>query len=344
MCAIVFGPGVKTSGQPWPGMGSVAFGMVPLYENPVAEVREITHSLPLGGSDVVTRRAAFPARHREGSIMALQFNRLSEQLGAEVLGLDLHQEIDEETADMLRQAILDHDLLLFRDQPLEPGEHKRFCELFGEIQAQRLAADLESKDYVGMMFVSNVHEDGMLRDGDMWLHSDQCYYDKPNKMTSLQAIKIPRRGGNTRFANCRLAYEALPDDTKTHIDGLQGMNIYDYEYNEENAQKKSIPRDPEAPRYAHPIVRTHPETGKKSLYLNRLMTDYIVDMDAAESRDLLGQLIDHVEDDRFIYEHRWREGDIAIWDNRTLLHGRTDFDPSEERHLRRFCVIGDEPY
>lgn len=276
--------------------------------------------------------------------MALQFERISEQLGAEVLGLDLNEEIGEETADELRQAILNHDLLLVRDQPVEPGNHKRFCELFGEIQAQRLAADLESKDHVGMMFVSNVHEDGMLRDGDMWLHSDQCYYDKPNKMTSLQAITVPKSGGNTRFSNCRLAYEALPEDTKSRIEGLRGMNIYDFESNQDNAQRVVGPRAAEAPKYAHPLVRTHPETGKKSLFVNRLMTDYIVDINAADSRDLLKPLLDKVEDDRFIYEHKWREGDLAIWDNRCLLHGRTHFDPSEPRHLRRFCVIGDEPY
>lgn len=276
--------------------------------------------------------------------MALQFNRLSEQLGAEVLGLDLSREIDAKTADLIRQTILEHDLLLVRDQHIEPGDHKRFCNLFGEIQAQRVGADRQSEDYIGMMFVSNVHEDGMLRDGDMWLHSDQCYFDKPNKMTSLQAITVPNSGGNTRFANCRLAYEALPDDTRARLDGLRGMNVYDYDYNEDNAQKKSAPRHPEGPRYAHPIVRTHPETGRRSLYLNRLMTDYVVDMDEAESREVLGPLFDQVEDDRFIYEHEWREGDLAIWDNRCLLHGRTDFDPSEARHLRRFCVIGDQPY
>ena len=274
--------------------------------------------------------------------MALQFRRLSEQLGAEVLGLDLDREIEAETAEEVRHAILDHHLLLVRSQHVEPAQHMRFCELFGEIQPQRIATELESKDYVGMMFVGNAREDAMLQNGDMWLHSDQCYYDKPNKMTSLQAITVTRMGGNMRFANCHLAYDALTEDTKARLQGLLGMNVYDY--NEQNQHKKTAPRDPDSPRYAHPIVRTHPETGRKSLYLNRLMTDYIVEIDDAESRDILGPLLDQVEDDRFIYEHAWKPGDVAIWDNRCLLHGRTDFDPAEPRLLRRFCVIGDEPF
>ena len=274
--------------------------------------------------------------------MALRFRRLSAQLGAEAMGLDLGREIDAAVADELRQGLLDHHLLLVRGQAAEPAEHQRFCRLFGEIQPQRIVAELESRDYTGMMFVSNVHEAGMLPNGEMWLHSDQCYFSKPNKLTSLQALTVTRSGGNTRFANCHLAYDALPDDAKARLDGLVGMNVYDY--NERNMHKKTAPRDPDAPRWAHPIVRTHPETGRKSLYLNRLMTDYVVDMDEDESRALLDGLYDQVEDERFIYEHVWREGDLAIWDNRCLLHGRTDFDESEPRLLRRFCVAGDEPY
>ena len=274
--------------------------------------------------------------------MALQITRLSGPLGAEILGVDLNEEVSGETADALRQAVLDHLLIVLRDQHVEPADHRRFCELFGEIQPQRLAAELESKDYVGMMFVGNARQDAMLRNGEMWLHSDQCYYEAPNNFTSLQAITVTRTGGNTRFANCHLAYKDLPEDEKARLEGLRGMNVYDY--NERNQHKKTAPRDPDSPRFAHPLVRTHPRTGRKSLYLNRLMTDYILDMDETLSRQWLDRLHDQVEDERFIYEHRWREGDLAIWDNRCVLHGRTDFDPAEPRLLRRFCVVGEAPY
>ena len=274
--------------------------------------------------------------------MGLQINRLSEPLGAEVLGIDLKKALSSQTVTDLKQAMLDHHLLVVRDQPIEPPDHRRFVEMFGEIQPQRVAAELQPADQVGMMFVGNSRDDAMLRDGDMWLHSDQCYFETPNKFTSLQAITVTKSGGNTRFANCRKAYEALPLDTKDRLDGLLGLNCYDY--NDRNMHKKTAPREAGAPRYAHPIVRTHPDTGKKSLYLNRLITDYILDLDEDESQRLLDRLLDHVESEPFVYEHKWRVGDVAIWDNRCLLHGRTDFDPAEPRLLRRFCVIGDVPY
>ena len=191
------------------------------------------------------------------------------------------------------------------------------------------------------MFVGNTRDDATLPNGEMWFHSDQCYYEAPNMLTSLHAVIVPHVGGNTRFANCLLAYENLPQKTRERLEGLRGMNLYDY--NERNMHKKTGPRDPDTPAHAHPIVRTHPETSRKSLYLNRLMTDYIVDMDEAESRELLELLYDQVEEERFVYEHRWRVGDLVVWDNRCLVHARKDFDPSEPRLLRRFCVIGDVP-
>ena len=129
---------------------------------------------------------------------------------------------------------------------------------------------------------------------------------------------------------------------KARLEGLIGMNVYDY--NDRNMHKKTSERDVDAPRHAHPIARTHPDTGRKSLYINRLMTDYVIDMDPEESDALLAGLFDHLEQERFIYEHDWQRGDVAIWDNRCLVHGRTDFDPAERRLLRRFCVIGDVPF
>ena len=119
------------------------------------------------------------------------------------------------------------------------------------------------------------------------------------------------------------------------------MNSYDYP--SPNSYKKTAERAAGAPRYAHPIVRTHPETGRKSLYLNRLMTDYILDMDEAESTALLDTLFDYVENEDFVYTHPWRPNDLIIWENRCLVHARTDFDPSERRLLRRFALQGDKP-
>ena len=267
---------------------------------------------------------------------------LSDVLGAEVSGIDLHGELDDSAVQQLRAAWLKHHMLLVRGQDLTDVEHRRFCSYLGEIQVERTAKNVESKEIAGMLFVANTREDAILPNGDMWFHSDQCYFDTPCKATSLYGIETPTSGGNTRFANCHLAYESLPASLKQQIQGLVAMNGYDYP--SRNEYKKLTERSLDAHRYAHPIVRTHPETGRKSLYLNRLMTDYILDMNTTESRELLGVLFDHMENEDFIYEHRWQPKDLIIWENRCLVHGRTNFDPHERRLLRRFALQGEKPH
>ena len=272
---------------------------------------------------------------------SLTVTPLCDALGAEIGGPDLREELDDVAVSQLRQAWLDHHLLLVRDQELNDVEHRRFCQYLGELQMERTAKAVESKDIAGMLYVSNVRADAILPSGDMWFHSDQCYFDKPGKATSLYAIETPATGGNTRFANCHLAYESLGESMQQKIDGRVAMNMYAYP--SRNECKKLDTREAGAHQYAHPMVRTHPETGRKSLYINRLMTDYIVDMDETESSELLDTLFDHMENEDFVYEHSWRNKDLVIWENRCLIHARTNFDPSERRLLRRFALQGDKP-
>ena len=285
--------------------------------------------------------------------MVLSVRRLSEPLGAEITGIDLRQPISDAIKAALQQALLDHHFIVVPGQALNDLQHMRFCEVFGEIQSERTVpslssistkwstSDNQSEEVVGMMQVSNFVEDGILPNGEMWFHSDQCYFDTPCKCTSLHSIVAPKSGGHTRFSNCIKAYETLPEETQRRLDGRTGMNIYDY--HSENMCTLKTPHSPNAPRYSHPLARFHPETGNRSLYLNRFMTDHVVDMDPDESRNLLDELFDHMEQEEFIYEHPWKVGDLAIWDNRCLLHARTDFDPSEKRQLRRFAVVGERP-
>ena len=157
----------------------------------------------------------------------------------------------------------------------------------------------------------------------------------------LYAIEIPSRGGNTRYANCFKAYEALPEDIKRVLKGKRALNAYDYD-GAPTLRAEALPDG--VKRFAHPIVRTHPVTGRKSLYVNRLMTWCIVGMPAQESRELLDYLFDHQERPEFVYEHKWIPGDLILWDNRSCLHARTDFDPNERRRLRRVTVNGDVPF
>jgi len=174
----------------------------------------------------------------------------------------------------------------------------------------------------------------------MQFHTDQCHQEIPAKASMLYAIEIPSVGGNTLFANAYLAYETLSADIRRRIDGRKALNAYDYD-TAATIRKSEVPDG--APCYAHPVVRTHPATGRKALYVNRLMTRRIEGLDAQESEELLTLLFDHQEQPKFIYEHVWRPGDILMWDNRCTLHARTDFPAGERRLLRRVTILGEKP-
>ena len=268
---------------------------------------------------------------------------LSNALGAEISGIDLRRPLGPETISTVKEAWNDHLVIVFRDQDLTQEDQERFCGYFGEMEVVKSSRSLDD-DNPHILFVSNVQEEGkrtVLENGEMWFHSDQCYYECPVSATVLYAIEIPRVGGNTLFSNCYTAYETLPADLKSRIEGRTALHAYDYG---PEMQVKLGPRSADAPQFAHPVVRTHPETGRRAIYVNRLMTEHIEDVDEAESDELLSRLFDHVERPEFIYEHIWRPGDLLMWDNRCTLHARTDFDPAERRMLRRMTVKGDRPY
>ncbi len=274
--------------------------------------------------------------------MALTITPLSDALAAEIGGVDLTQPLDKETAQAIRRAWLDHLVVVFRGRDLNQEDQERFCHAFGAFERVKSGRAMDD-DNPHVMYVSNVRDEGLkttLEDGEMWFHSDQCYFEQPVSATVLYAEEIPSRGGNTRFANCYAAYETLPDEIKRRIDGRRALNAYDYG---DQMQIKDGARPADAPQFVHPVVRTHPETGRKAIYVNRLMTEHIVDMSRDESDEILATLYNHIEQQRFVYEHVWRPADLVMWDNRCALHARTDFDPAERRKLRRMTIKGDRP-
>ena len=274
--------------------------------------------------------------------MAIAITPLSDALAAEIGGVDLTEPLNEETAQSIRRAWLDHLVVVFRGRELSQEDHERYCHAFGEFERVKSGRSKDDEN-PHVMYVSNITDEGFkttLEDGEMWFHSDQCYFEQPVSATTLYAEEVPSRGGNTRFANCYAAYENLPEDMKRRIDGKRALNAYDYG---DQMQIKDRTRPADAPQFVHPVVRTHPETGRKSLYINRLMTEHIVDMNRDESNEVLATLYDHIEQTRFVYEHVWRPGDLVMWDNRCTLHARTEFDPSERRKLRRMTIKGDRP-
>ena len=273
---------------------------------------------------------------------ALALRPLSAALGVEIIGIDLRQEIGDDVFAQIRDAWHQNLVILLRDQKLSEEEQVRFAAKFGA------PAQIHTKQFVrnhpAVMLVSNVREDGKpigaLPDGEMHFHTDQCHQERPAKASMLYALEVPSMGGNTLFANGYRAYETLPPEIKRRIEGRKAVNAYDYDA---AATKRGTRLAPSVPSYAHPVVRTHPATGRKALYVNRLMTVRIEGLPVQESDELLAILFDHQERREFIYEHVWRPGDLLIWDNRCTLHARTDFSPNERRLMRRVTILGEKP-
>ena len=228
---------------------------------------------------------------------------LSPALGAEIVGVDLGQEIDDRTFAQIRDAWHEHLVILLRDQEVNEDDQVRFAEEFGP------PAVIHTKQFVrnhpAVMLISNIREDGKpigaLPDGEMHFHTDQCHQERPAMASMLYAIEVPRAGGNTLFANGYKAYETLPDALKLRI------------------------------------------AGRKALNVNRLMTVRIEGLPTDESDELLDALFAHQERREFVYEHVWRPGDLLMWDNRCTLHARTDFSPDERRLMRRVTILGEKP-
>ena len=279
----------------------------------------------------------------------IEIHPLSDALGAEIRGLDLTREIDDATFAVVDQAWRDHLILLFRGQDLSEDDQVRFARRFGALQGRPRPASMRAESgevrHPEIMLVSNIRKDGKLigslPDGEMQFHSDMCYIEKPAKGTFLYAIEIPSEGGDTLFLNTYKAYESLPANIKARIDGAKALNVFLYGSTSREGNKPDFSVHP---NYVHPMVRTHPDTGRKALFVNRLMTWSIEGMDEAESTMLLDRLFDHMEQPQFIYDHKWRVGDLLLWDNRCTLHARTDFSDQERRLLRRVVIQGDKPF
>jgi taurine dioxygenase len=278
-------------------------------------------------------------RHTQPATFAVR--RLSPALGAEILGVDLRDPIDAALKQKFLDAWHQHLVILLRSQKLEEDSQVRFAETFGA-PAKITSGRTFSLKHPSVMLISNIREDGKpigaLPDGEMHFHTDQCHQAIPAKASMLYAIEIPSRGGNTLFSNAYTAYETLPEDIKRRLSGRRALNAYD-----KDSTLRTASYDNAGSSCWHPVVRTHPATGRKALYVNRLMTREIEGLPRDESDAMLQKLFDHQEQPKFVYEHVWRPGDILMWDNRCTLHARTDFSADERRLLRRVTILGEKP-
>ena len=280
----------------------------------------------------------------------LEFVPLSPAIGMEARGIDLSKPVDAATRAALRQAWVENSILLVRGQDLIEDEQFAYARLFGEVAA-RVKPPVEKRAYRAdpdnpMQLVTNRLDDqgrplGSLGDGEMWFHTDKCYVEKPHRASFLYAVEIPTEGGHTKFASLYNAYDRLPADIKSRIEGRKVLQVYDYGKDQAADLDDIDARLDELLHYWQPIVVTNPDTGRKAVYVSRLMSLRIEGMDAAESREVLDMICDIVEADDNVYEHVWRPGDIVVWDNLSCVHARTDWPREQRRTLRRVTIRGD---
>ena len=275
---------------------------------------------------------------------------LSPAIGAEIGGIDLRRETAPEIARQIREAWYEHAVLLFRDQDISEDDQFRFACLFGEV-AERVHPPVEKRDwrpdrFNKMQLVTDRLDEqgrrlGSLGHGKMWFHTDKCYVERPHRASLLYAMEIPSVGGHTRFANLYTAYDRVPPALKQKPEGRKVLQCYDYT---KSAVADTTTNLDEILHYWQPIFVTNPDSGRKALYVCRLMTAAIEGMEQAESDAILEQLADIIETPDNVYEHAWRPGDLVIWDNLASVHARTDWPEDEPRSLRRCTINGTALY
>ncbi len=271
---------------------------------------------------------------------------LSPHTGAEIRGVDLSKPVDGATRDGLNQAFLDHAVLAIRDQQLSATQFLEAMKIFGDIFPQHNSR-FSVPECPQIHYISNQDK---LEDGKVYIpgegyHTDHSNDREPPKATALHAVKLPKTGGDTQFVNMYEAYNALSEDMKKRIDGLQARHVYQSKHSERKLPQLSPDRKSIASESViHPLVRTHPRTGRKAIYINPIRIEEIIGMDDSEALTLLDELLEHSTQLKFQYRHNWKSGDVVIWDNRCLMHkANGDYPVGEVRYLYRLMLKGGRP-
>lgn len=268
-------------------------------------------------------------------------------LAAEVKGLELSRDQPGETILQLIRAFEQHQVLVFRDQRLSNERQLEVSEWFGPRYAP--PGDLPvlgDESQPPVVAISNFAEGGLLGDMELGAHSDLQFMPVPLLGAMLHAVEVPVHGGETSWSNLYQAYEELPAATRSEIAGLQVYAFNPYAGRgalRDLAGPNQKYMAGEAPPFYHPLVRTHPATGRKSLFCSQLSTA-IAGWDAEQSAALLKSLRAHVDQDHLYYHHKWRPGDVVLWDNRCTNHKRTAIKPGERRLLYRVQIAGSKPF
>jgi len=268
---------------------------------------------------------------------------LADALGVEVRGIDLSEPVLDEVVETLKQSLRDRLVLVVRDQNLSAEQYLSAVRLFGETMEQHLS-DLLMEDHPEIAVLdsrqSPMGDDGRgIPLGSKDWHTDHTNHAKPPKMTAMYSLALPRSGGDTGFANMHLAYEALSKAEKAQLDPLKTVN---------RIENNSYVSDEHKKRFGvvqvHPLIRTHPETGRKAIYIHPGKTAKIEGLDEDKSKAFVNRLMTQAIQPEITYRHQWQLGDLVIWDNRSISHvAYRDYDHKEGRIMQRVILAGDTP-
>jgi taurine dioxygenase len=279
-------------------------------------------------------------------------NALSPVMGAEILDLDLTKVLNAATFEAIHQALLDHLVIVFRNQRLSAAQHVAFSQRFGDLMVHVKAEYLLPNQPEVLVLSNKKHPDGRpmgFEDAGRYWHSDMSYVEEPPLGSLLHAIEIPPEKGDTLYCNMYMAYEALSKTTKRRLEGLQASHSYLASF--EGKTKSGYARDTlteeqkaQLQEVTHPVVRTHPKTGRSALYVNPGFTVRLEGLPEDESAELLDELLNQVSKQGFQFRHVWQPHDLVFWDNRCTMHHATPYDTQFTRHMHRTTVKGDRPF
>jgi taurine dioxygenase len=281
----------------------------------------------------------------------ISIRKLAEPLGAEVTGIDVGQPMSDATFKCIEDAFHENCVVVFRKQRLTAEGHTAFSRRFGDLLVHVLR-QYNDPQIPEVLVLSNIFENGKpigMQDAGQYWHTDLSYTAEPSRCSLLYAVEVPFEHGvalgDTLFVNTAAAYDALSEDMKARLAGLKATHSYTarYERMEQGGKRVKLEEDQKkaVPEVVHPVVRTHPFTGRKCLYVNEGFTVAIVGMPKEESDALLAQLYKHVTDERFMCRHRWQVGDLLMWDNCSTQHNAiANYGVHQRRHMRRTTVRG----
>jgi taurine dioxygenase len=275
---------------------------------------------------------------------------LSDVCGAEVVGLNCGGDLDDSDFNAIQQAFLNHSVLVFRDQNLTPEQHIAFSRRWGDLKGHILTQYL-LPGYPTVLVVSNKKDaEGQpvgIEDAGRYWHTDVSYDDTPPMGSLLYGLEVPPEGGDTLFASQYLAYENIPKTLKTQIAHLKARHRFNYVQiqSTEGSRRKPLTEEQKAQLTGavHPVVRTHPETGRKALYVNPGFTEAVMNVPERESQTLLDTLFGYATDNAVVYRHKWKPHDLVLWDNRCVMHHATPYPEGTTRHMHRTTVAGTIP-